>query len=80
MADKLTPAQRDFLMCDAYDEIWIGCPTPNRRRIGRNLAHKGLGVMRGIGLMARFHLNDVGREARAQLISSRAAELIGGDE
>lgn len=74
---KLTFAQREFLMRDAYDETWIGCPTPAQRLIAKNLAAKGLGVVRGTGRMARFHFNDVGRETRHQLILNKAANLLG---
>jgi len=74
---KLTPAQRAFLMRDAYDETWIGCPLAHQRVVAKNLAAKGLGTVRGTGRMARFHFNDVGRETRHQLILTKAANLLG---
>lgn len=74
----LTPAQRAFLTRDAYDEIWIGCPLPSQRTIGANLAGKGLGRMRGVGIMARFHMNDLGRMTREQLLIGTADRIIHG--
>lgn len=75
--ERLTPAQRLFLMRDAYDETWIGCATAAYRRVAKNLEAKGLGKCRGVGAVSRFHLNDVGRTARQQLICEQASRLTG---
>ena len=76
----LTTAQRNFLMRDAYDELWIGCPIASQRKVGANLAEKGLGKMRGTGNLARFHLNDLGRMAREQILIGTADRIIHGDK